>query len=169
MKQYARPDSDIENPGVWTIAPLWEKMDEEPYSDADYIISPKSAIGKSFTIGLSNLIDPEVHTGHILRVRAQVSGVSGTIKFELLQGTTVIKDSGDIALPLAFQEYSFSLPEVEAATITDYTALRVRTTAVTTRKNKYQWLSWVRFECPLSGSPKRVFGKLYQFMTNLVP
>ena len=149
MTQYAYPTSDIENPGAWTTEPLYQKIDEEPYDDGDYLISPKSASGKSFTEGLSGLTDPGVHTGHTLRIRARASAVSGTIKFELLQGTTVIKDSGDIALGTAvFEEHFFTLSEGEATNITDYTALRVRITAVATANNKYQWVSWARLEVP---------------------
>ncbi len=147
--QYASPASDIENPGAWTTEPLWDKIDEEPYDDGDYVISPKSAsAGEAFTVGLSPVTDPGVHTDHTLRIRAQVSGVSGTFKFELLQGEVVIKDSGDIALPLTFQESFFTLLEAEAESITDYTTLSVRITAVATAKNKFQWVSWVRFEVP---------------------
>jgi len=152
MAQFAYPDSDIENPGAWTTEPLWQKIDEEPYDDGDYVISPKTASGKAFTVGLSSVTDPEIHTGHTLRIRARVSAVSGTIKFELLQGAVVIKDSGDIALDSsAFQEHSFTLSEIEAENITDYTALRVRITAVATANNKYQWVSWARLEVPSIG------------------
>jgi len=145
--QYGRPSSDIENPGSWTVTPLWEKIDEEPFDDGDFLVSPKTATGDSFTIGLSSVIDPGVHTGHVVRVRAE-TGVSGTFKFELLQGAVVIKDSGDIALTTAFAEYNMALSEAEAANITDYTDLQVRVTAIVTQKNQRQNVSWIRVDIP---------------------
>jgi len=123
--QYARPSSDVENPGGWTTEPLWALIDEEPFDDGDFAHSPKSATADSFTIGLSGVTDPEVHTGHIVRIRAK-AGVSGTFKYELMQGVVVIKDSGEITLTTSFAEYNMTLSEAEAANITDYTALRVR-------------------------------------------
>lgn len=147
MAQYAYPTSDIDNSGAWTTEPLWEKVDEEPYDDVDYVSSPKSASGKSFTLGLSAVIDPQVHTNHIIRVRAKV-GVSGIFRYELLQGVALIKDSGEIALGTSFAEHNMTLSEAEAESISDYSALRVRVTAVTTQKNQYQRVSWIRPEVP---------------------
>ena len=145
--QYARPSSDIENPGGWTTEPLWDKIEEEPFDDVDYLISPKTATGDSFTIGLSGVTDPEIHTGHIIRIRAK-TGVTGTFKYELMQGAVVIKDSGDVVLTTEFAEYNMTLSEAEAAEITDYTALRVRVTAITTKKNQRQNVSWIRVDVP---------------------
>ena len=145
--QYAYPTSDVDNSGAWTTTPLYNKIDEEPYSDTDYVQSPQSAADKAFTVGLGSLTDPTVHTSHVLRIRALV-GTSGTFKFELLQGATVIHDSGALSLTTSFAEYNFTLTEAEAANITDYTALRVRVTAVTTYTGKFQQVSWIRLEVP---------------------
>ena len=147
MAQYAYPTSDIDNSGAWTTAPLWNKIDEEPANDADFVQSPASAANKAFTVGFGPLTDPTVHTSHVLRIRALV-GTSGTFKFELLQGATVIHDSGVLSLTTAFAEYNFTLTGAEAANITDYTALRVRVTAVTTYTGKFQQVSWIRLEVP---------------------
>lgn len=156
MTQYAYPNADIENPGAWTTEPLWKKMDEEPFDDDDFVTSPKSATDKSFTLGLSGVTDPEVHTDHIVRIRAYAK-VTGTVKYELMQGAVVIKDSGEIALTTGFAEYNMTLSEAEAANITDYAALRVRATAVTTQKNQYQYVSWIRFECPDAAAQEFVY------------
>jgi len=147
VTQYAYPTSDVNNSGAWTTEPLYNKIDEEPYSDSDLVQSPQSAADKAFTVGLGSLTDPGVHTGHTVRIRALV-GTSGTFKFELLQTSTVIHDSGALSLTTSFAEYSFTLTAGEAANITDYAALRVRVTAVTTYATKYQQVSWVRLEVP---------------------
>jgi len=145
--QYARPFSDVENPGGWTTEPLWDKIEEEPFDDGDFAHSPKTATEDSFTVGLSLVTDPQVHTGHVVRIRAQ-AGVSGTFKYELMQGAVVIKDSGNVVLTTSFAEYNMTLSEAEAANITDYAALRVRVTAVITQKNQYQDVSWIRVDIP---------------------
>ncbi len=145
--QYARPVSDIENPGGWTAEPLWEKIDEEPFDDGDFLISPKSSAGDSFTIGLSGVIDPEVHTGHVIRIRIK-TGVTGTFKYELMQGAVVIKGSGDVVLGTVFAEYNMLLTEEEAGNISDYGALRLRVTTVATQKNQRQNVSWIKIDVP---------------------
>ena len=155
--QYARPISDVENPGGWASAPLWEKLDEEPFDDGDYVESPKSAAGDSFTIGLSGVTDPEVHTGHIIRIRAKTA-VTGTFKYELMQGVVVIKDSGDVVLGTSEAEYNMMLTEEEAGNISDYLALRMRVTAVITQKNQRQNVSWIRVDVPDAAVNEFVYG-----------
>lgn len=157
MAQYAYPTSDVDNSGAWTSAPLYAKIDEEPYDDADYVTSPKTASSKSFTVGLGGTItDPASSTGHIFRVRARSSG-SGTMQVELLEGSTVRATLSTFSLTTSFAEYSYALTGTEADSITDYTALRIRVTAVTTGTNKYQYASWARFEVPdLAATQKSV-------------
>jgi len=147
MTQYGRPNSDIENPGGWSAEPLWEKLDEEPFDDLDYIESPKSASGASFTLALSPLIDPEIHSDHTIRIRAKV-GVAGIFRYEWMQGDVVIKDSGEVALGTGTNEHNMLLSEAEAESISDYGAFRVRVTAVTTQKNQRQNVSWIRVDVP---------------------
>lgn len=157
MAQYAYPTSDVDNSGAWTSAPLYAKIDEEPYDDADYVTSPKTASSKSFTVGLGGTItDPASSTGHVFRVRARSSG-SGTMQVELLEGSTVRATLSTFSLTTSFAEYSYTLTGTEADSITDYTALRIRVTAVTTGTNKYQYVSWARFEAPdLAATQKSV-------------
>jgi hypothetical protein len=155
MTQYAYPTSDIDNSGVFTSLPtpgqaLYLQIDEEPYDEGDYINSPFGEQNKSCTVGLGSLTDPVIHTGHILRVRAAIGGTGGTAKHELLQGAVVIHDSGTLTLTSGWAEFSFTLSEAEAANITDYAALRVRLTAITTPTSpaKGYGVAWVRLEIP---------------------
>ena len=147
MTQYAYPTSDVENSGGWTTEPLWSKVDEEPYSDADYVQALQNAVNLAFTVELGSPNDPNVHTGHTLRIRAKCN-VARAFKFELLQTSTVIHDSGSTNLTTSFAEYSFTLTEGEAANITNYAALRVRVTAITTYAGEYEQVSWMRLEVP---------------------
>jgi len=155
MTQYAYPTSDVENSGVFTTLPtpgqsLWSQMDEEPYNETDYILSPFGGQNKACTVGLGSLIDPTIHTGHTLRVRASIGGTGGTAKHELLQGAAVIHDSGTLTLTSSWAEFSFTLSEAEAANITDYAALRVRLTAITTPTSpaRAYAVDWIRLEIP---------------------
>jgi len=155
MTQYAYPISDVDNGGVFTTEPtpgqsLWSQMDEEPYNETDYIVSPFGGQNKACTVGLGSLTDPVIHTGHILRVRAFIGGTGGTAKHELLQGAVVIHDSGTLTLTSSWAEFSFTLSEAEAANITDYAALRVRLTAITTPTSpaRAYAVDWVRLEIP---------------------
>jgi len=175
--QYAYPTSDISN-ASWTMsagATLWPLLDEEPYSDADYVMAQWTNDGDAFVVKLGSLTDPNVHTGHILRIRAGVEpqGSEHThLKYELLQGTTVIGDSGVIELPFwsnPFNAYSFTLSEAEAANITDYTDLRVRVTDVTGAPASYTRVSWVRLEVPLSGGSGYVSQTYADFPTASAP
>jgi len=147
VTQYAYPTSDVENSGGWTTEPLWSKVDEEPYSDADYVQALQNAVNLAFTVALGSPNDPNVHTGHTLRIRAKCN-VARAFKFELLQTSTVIHDSGSTNLTTSFAEYSFTLTEGEAANITNYAALRVRVTAITTYAGEYEQVSWMRLEVP---------------------
>jgi len=147
VTQYAYPTSDVENSGGWTTEPLWSKVDEEPYSDADYVQALQNAVNLAFTVALGSPNDPNVHTGHTLRIRAKCN-VARAFKFELLQTSTVIHDSGSTNLTTSFAEYSFTLTEGEAANITNYAALRVRVTAITTYGGEYEQVSWIRLEVP---------------------
>jgi hypothetical protein len=100
-------------------------------------------------VGLGSLADPNDHSGHTVRIRACTGTAStATCKFELLQGSTVIHDSGSKSLTSSWQEFSFTLTTGEAANITDYAALRIRYTALTTTAGKLQGCSWMRLEVP---------------------
>lgn len=158
MSQTVGPDADVNNDGAWTTEPLFNKVDEASADDGDYIVSAKSASGTVCKLGFPNTVtDPTYHTGHKLRIRAKSTG-TGTIKFELMQGTTVIHDSGNQTLDTAFGEFNFTCTEAEAANITNYANLSIRITAVATGTNKYQWVSWVRLEItdPSTWTPKAI-------------
>jgi hypothetical protein len=119
MAQYTYPISDI-SVHEWYVEPLY-----------NYIKSTAitcNHAGGNAILGLGNVSDPGVHSGHIVYVRARYSNA---FKYELLQGTTVIHSSGNLALTHDYVIYSFTLTEAEVANITDYADLRIRITNVT--------------------------------------
>jgi hypothetical protein len=91
MTQYARPDEDItvadwENES--SRSSLYPSIDESSPSDTDYILGKDE---DECVIGLSDLVDPNVHTDHVIKVRAKVGIGSCMGWWYLKQGTTTIK------------------------------------------------------------------------------
>jgi hypothetical protein len=66
--QKAYPVSDYAT-GAWTTAPLYSKLDEEPYSDSDYISC--DSLGAECQLTLGTLEEPTSRSGHVLKVRAK--------------------------------------------------------------------------------------------------
>lgn len=134
MAQFARPDSDVSNAGAWTTAPLWSKVDETVASDADLITSAVGPVNAMCELGLSDVTDPRVGTGHIWRVRAQRTGgvfdVAYTLKVDLMEGATVrATQTHSIGTLATWTDFTRTLTAGEADAITDYANLRVRLTA----------------------------------------
>src|SRR5688572_27416665 len=85
--QFLRPISDnltISDP--WPNPPWWSKIDEGTPSDADFAESVPGAGTSAMRVALGPGLDPTVHTGHILRVRAwQPSGTPNGGQITLFQ------------------------------------------------------------------------------------
>jgi hypothetical protein len=139
MAQLAAPDADTLVTGWETQAGgttnLFATIDEAVTDDADYVVSPDDPVAAVAVFRLSNPTDPTVNTGHSLTVRAR--GVNGlpSLTFQLRQGYVnegsqgTLIAGGSITTTGSFANYSVSLSEAEAATITDYTALFIRLVA----------------------------------------
>lgn len=128
MAQFARPDSDI-TIGTWTPTPLYEQIDEVTPSDADYIESAKNPANDTSEVGLSNVEDPEVSTGHIVRYRYKKDAAAGTVidlTVKLMQGAVEIASwtHNDIGDTIVQAEQTLTGPQADS--ITDYTDLRLR-------------------------------------------
>lgn len=152
MAQFLRPVEDISVGGgsaseKWSSAPLYEKVDEETYSDADYISS--SSYGRRECIlGLTSGEEPASRTGHIVRVRAKyVDSDCNWTEVTLYQGSTEI-EMKQFTLSSSFQTFSFEVSEANAGNITDYTDLRIGIL-----DDEYQMaVSWVELEIPDAGA-----------------
>jgi hypothetical protein len=127
--EFARPDGDV-SAGSWTATPLWQKVDEAPADDGDFITSASAPVNDTCELSLTDVPDPGVSTGHILRVHRKKSASSGNqmdMRYRLLQGTTEIASWTD---DTNISETAFALAERtltggQADAITDYTNLRV--------------------------------------------
>jgi hypothetical protein len=137
MTQYARPDSNVTTTG---FTGSYTDIDEVTYSMSDYISGDglNNQTDYYFEVGLSDVTDPNVGTGHVLGATWNMSSSqSHTIKIQLYQGTTLIAtalnwtgtyNSGS---PVGGgindnNVVSYTLTSTEANNITDYSNLRIR-------------------------------------------
>ena len=82
MAQFARPDSDVTT-GAWVPiggpATLFDTMNEVVANDTDFAESDSNPTFELMEVGLSNLPDPVLSTGHILRYRYQKDSACGAV------------------------------------------------------------------------------------------
>lgn len=170
MAQFARPDSDVSfallgGTPVDTAGDRWQNIDESSPSDTDYVYSQNNpGGGSSAEFGLSNVTDPGVNTGHILRIRtaqidedsgghpqaANTGGTATTCGWQLLQGASVIESSS--IDPGEFTTTEVNLAEANVANITDYSDLRVFVNpsggAGSAGNRRAVAISWIELEIP---------------------
>lgn len=128
VSQYAIPSSDT-SVGSWVTAPLWSKIDETTPNDSDVITSPANPVAAACKVKLSNLVDPQSSTGHIVRYRYQKGASGGQamgLTIKLMQGNTVIAQHTDSNIGNGWTTSSFTLSSGEANSITDYTDLHLQ-------------------------------------------
>lgn len=131
MTQTLVPTADVSNSG-WTTAPLWSKVDDpNDTTPADYITRANNSTG-ACRVGPcaaleGRIVDPAVHTSHILKIDCARTGTkSTTIVVSVYQGTTLIT-SGLSASPTAssYALFSYTLTTTEAGNISNYADLRL--------------------------------------------
>lgn len=135
MAQFARPDAD-QAAGSWTTTPLWSDVDEG--TPGDDVVITSDAVGNNTNtsnadLRLSNVVDPAVSTGHIIRARwnHDTPPRSMAAHAELWQG---IPDTGTLVASLDITpdvgttevENTYTLTGTEADNITDYNDLFIR-------------------------------------------
>jgi hypothetical protein len=160
MVQFGRPISDIAT-NSWTAAPLWSKLDEVSFSDADFVESANNA-NTTAEIALSALGDPNSGAGHVVRYRYAISATGGNsrdITVQLYQGGTLIA-AGTTRTPTAtaYAADSFTLTAGEADAITSYADLRLRlvaggTTGGGPSGRRSVRVSWAELEVPDAATP----------------
>ena len=127
--QYAKPDADV-SAGGWTPSTggdLYACIDEPVASDADYIQSSDNPDNDECRITLSNVIDPQVSTGHIIRYRYRKQGTDQIdLVASLYQSTTLVHAETHTNIGTGFIDGEFALTNDEADAITDYAALEFR-------------------------------------------
>lgn len=162
MVQFARPDSDVTNDGTGSFADI----DESSPSDTDYWWGDDSTTDV-LEVGLSDVTDPTVHTGHTVRVRlAKVDGgvFPGTGGNALTQtvlllqgGTTIATIVNAVTAPDAWTTTAVTISEAEAGNITNYADLRIRISQTASggspANRRGGAISWAEFEVPDAAPP----------------
>ena len=155
MPAFQRPDGSISD-GAWTATPLWQKIDDAIPNDTESVQSENDPANDIFEVSLTNLTDPAVSTGHIVRIRMfrgqSGGGQPGTLDVivGLYQTTTLIATATFSNIDTAIIDRTFTLTGGEADNITDYDALRVRVDADKSAGARTTWceVTGIEFETP---------------------
>lgn len=143
MPQFARPDNDTtlgnfqDNGGGTTN--IYTAIDESSPNDSDFVRSPVSPATEVYVARLSDVTDPALSTGHIMRMRTSTDqDAQETLDFvqqlrqgytnEGAQGTLIASQSRNGVSSTTWTTSSYTLSGAEADAITDYTALFFRFT-----------------------------------------
>lgn len=124
--QYARPDSTVAA-GTWTDAGggttlLWAGLDEVAPDDADYV----QGVGV-YETGLTDVTDPAVSAGHVVRYRYAKTGAAAVdLEVRLMQGATTVATWTHPGVAAAWVTAAQTLTAGQADAITDYNDLRLR-------------------------------------------
>lgn len=150
---YARPNSKVSAVG-WTDNgknTLWEVLDEITADDFTTYASCAAVAGefKDFTVGLSTIADPGVHTGHALRIRCKASGpFSGTLVVTLKDDGTTIAENF-FGLTTYWKTDTFTLTTAQAAAIANYDKLQVFVEAQPELSDDATiYCTWIEFSAP---------------------
>ena len=133
MAQFAVPDADTATPAGWTNSGF-ARLDEGAPGDDLLAHLAQGNQGSNFGLdkGLTDITDPAVSTGHVLRARwSKPTGNRTTNgRLELWQGVpgsgTLIATLAIANLPTALQIDTLALSGAEADAITDYAAIQLR-------------------------------------------
>jgi len=159
VAQFGRPDGDIST-GGWTPTPINPEIDEvTPDDGTTEVLSQDDPSSDQMEVSLSNISDPSVSTGHILRFRHQHTTTGGgsaptmTLVGSLYQGTTLIAEASVSPSKLLWTTEALTLSGSEADSITDYSDLRIRFVANKTGGNRTFRIhvTWAELETPDSG------------------
>lgn len=161
MAQFCRPNSDIISINV---TGTFADVNESSANDADFIETTGGAAGLTSAIrmGTTDVTDPGVATGHVLRARINVlvepQSDDTTLDITLHQGGSLIAllnvPSGSFT-PGTFQDVSYTLSAGEANSISDYTDLRLGMNVTVGGGADYDnvQLSWIELEVPDVSTP----------------
>jgi hypothetical protein len=142
MPQFGRPSADTNNPGSFIdqaggSTNLYTAIDEATADDNDYIRSPASPSNAVYVTKLSNLVDPQSSTGHIMRMRTSTDldaqeAIDITQQLregyvsEASQGTLIASQSRTGITSTTWTTSAYTLTGAEADAISNYTALYYR-------------------------------------------
>lgn len=156
MAQFARPDSNVTQT---SFTGGFAEIGEATASDADFASGADNTAAE-LEVGLSNVTDPAISTGHVFRYRiakTKAGVVDGTqlavtVTARLMQGIVQIGTDTAKTADGIWTQYAYTLSEVEASLITDYTDLRLEfltsASGGTAAKARGGAVSWAELEVP---------------------
>ncbi|MDP2704449.1 MAG: DUF1080 domain-containing protein [bacterium] len=149
--QFGRPASTVST-GSWTVvgaATLHEATDEVTANgDTDYA---NATVNTTAELKLGSVADPGVSSGHTVRWSFNPAGSGGAeqIVFDLYQGGTLIRSSGNITGTRGtYNAGSLTLTGPEADLISNYSDLRIRITTPNLGASDSMRVTWLEFEVP---------------------
>ncbi len=159
-QNFARPDSD-QVVDDWVTSPLWSKIDEVTPDDATTSISSAGAgVSASATgaVNLSNVSDPGIGPGHILRLRHREAHAEANFGFfQLRQGYVSELSLGTLIASFnppdntSWTTFVGNLTEAQGNSITDYTDLQVRFNGTNGSQEPYLvYISQIELEVPIA-------------------
>jgi hypothetical protein len=159
VASFARPSADIAR-GSWTTnsggtTNLWSAIDEDPFDDADYVLSSATA-NDTYEFRLSAVTPAPINRLHILNYRVRKSAALGNtrgVDVSLVQGGMIIATQSHPDLTIVAATLPLLLTAQQGAAITDYTDLRVRFTATGTVSGaagvrRSVWATWAQLRVP---------------------
>lgn len=117
------PASDI-SAGAWvsTGATLAAVIDEAVIDDVDYMSTPSPSVA---VVAFGAIPDPGVDEGLVLYYRAASDNGTRTLRVALRQGATLIAEETRLNISSTETTYTFNIPAVNAANITNFADLRL--------------------------------------------
>lgn len=161
MAQFARPDSDVTNTGTGGFG----SIDESTPSDVDFWFGDNNT-AEELEVGLTNVTDPGVSTGHTFRYRiaktnagtVDGTGNAVTVTARLMQGTTEIAADTAKTADGTWTQYALTLTGPQADAITDYTNLRLEfvtsASGGSPANRRGGAVSWAELETPDAAAPQ---------------
>lgn len=128
--QYARPTSDIST-GGWTPTPLYAQLDETVATTTETIKSLAGAATDTAEVALSLTTDPNLATGHVIRVMHRKDAPGGTsqinMTYILRQGPSVEIQRWEFTnISYDWTVETLTLGVTETDAISAYGSLRLR-------------------------------------------
>ena len=154
--QFGRPNGDLTT-GSWssTEGTFYEAVNETtPNGDTDYVYS--STDEDILNLNITDLVDPEGNTGHILQFVAKSVGGGGqgeSIQIYLFEGTTEIATDTETITRGSYETVTYTLSAGEADSITDYSNLSLRLQVKTIGGGESLRVSQTEFQVPVTTDP----------------
>lgn len=139
--QFLEPVSDIAN-ATWTLSggsSVFDLIDETiAATDGDTTWIQSNVLSSTFTVALSAGAAPSDLSQVVISVRCRRAGTAagfGTCSIELLEGATVRSSSTISPTAATYATRTWTVSSTDAATIVDWTNLRIRMTVTVVQAN----------------------------------